>query len=178
MSSHPCVSSLNHFLTAAFSDDALSARLESQLDLEGGLADALEEMRAKEKEARERQKDAVLRSAMAKMINSTTANCMSAWRRYVARTKRETQITRKVITFLRNRNMGGCFAQWAGAVRASVKQKQQDAYSKQSQALQQVLSRLDPDGDGVVDQDEFTSWAKEQAMRVEMMEQQVHCLPP
>ena len=58
-----------------------------------------------------------------------------------------------------------CSAQWAGAVRAAVKQRQQELWDQQQASLQQVLSRLDPDGDGVVDQDEFTTWAQQQAVR-------------
>ena len=36
-----------------------------------------------------------------------------------------------------------------------------------------MLSRLDPDGDGVVTEDEFTQWAKEQALRVQHWEQRL-----
>eukprot|EP01045_Picozoa_sp_COSAG04_P035774 COSAG04_NODE_8407_length_980_cov_1.959137_1_plen_148_part_00 len=66
-----------------------------------------------------------------------------------------------------------CSAQWAGAVRAAVKQRQQELWDQQQASLQQVLSRLDPDGDGVVDQDEFTTWAQQQAVRVELWERQI-----
>jgi len=69
--------------------------------------------------------------------------------------------------------MNSAFASWSGAARSARKHKQQQAWQAQEQAIQNVLSRLDPDGDGVVDQDEFTSWAKEQALRAELMAKQV-----
>ena len=50
-------------------------------------------------------------------------------------------------------------------VREAQKQRQQEAFQEQQASLHAVLARLDPDGDGVVDQNEFTEWAQIQALR-------------
>ena len=72
-----------------------------------------------------------------------------------------------------NRHIAQCFGQWAGTVRESKRQLHDEAWARHQQALNEVIARLDPDGDGVVDKDEFTEWAKSQALQMEMWKSQM-----
>ena len=148
--------------------------LKDQLDLEASLADSLDEMRASEEAQRMKRAENLFRRAMGKMLNATTASCFEAWKTMAAENKRQRVVVKKVVNRFRNRAMNSAFASWAGAARSARKHKQHEAWQAQEQAIQNVLSRLDPDGDGVVDQDEFTAWAKEQALRAELMAKQVN----
>ena len=122
-------------------------------------------MKAQEEANRMKQAENLFRRAMGKMLNASTASCFEAWATKTAESLRQKELVRKVMRRFRNIHLSQCYNQWAGAVRAAVKQRQQELWDQQQASLQQVLSRLDPDGDGVVDQDEFTTWAQQQAVR-------------
>ena len=99
--------------------------------------------------------------------------CRQAWASTTEEKREKKRLVRKVMLRFRNMHMSQCFTHWSGKIREMRKHQQDQAYQQQQASLQACLARLDPDGDGVVDQDEFTRWAKEQALRVELWEQKL-----
>eukprot|EP01046_Picozoa_sp_COSAG06_P019867 COSAG06_NODE_1432_length_9478_cov_5.092014_5_plen_320_part_00 len=141
------------------------------------LAGEIVEMRevTKDLAAKEKQKRAELlfRRALGRMKHMSCGKVFAAWTKATSDSTRKRKMARQAINRFKNTWMSQCFNQWAGAVRSARKKKQEAILEEQTTKLQAVLARLDPDGDGVVDQDEFTEWAQIQALRVEAWERKL-----
>jgi hypothetical protein len=147
--------------------DANFGEITGQLDEQRALAEQQEE------QARLKRAEQLFQKAMGRMRNMSTATCMEAWKQTVAEAKHQRRLIRKVAQRFQNRHLSQCYGRWASQVRASQRQRQLDAAAEQRQFMSTVMARLDPDGDGVVDKDEFTEWAKGQAFRVESWKQEL-----
>ena len=148
--------------------------LSSSADQLSGEIGQVRQLAAEMQEAEQKKRaEQMARRAMGKMNNMSTGSCFQTWSEKAAESRRQKQLTRQAAARFRNAYMVRCYNHWAGVVREAQKQRQQEAFQEQQASLHAVLARLDPDGDGVVDQNEFTEWAQIQALRVESWEKRL-----
>lgn len=116
----------------------------------GGLVGEMQTMReqaaAAENSAREKRADELLRRALGRMKSMSSSRVFTAWRTFLATSKRQKVVKQRVMKRLANVQVNRCFGTWAAAVRAATKEKQQQLFDSQQAAIEEVLARLDPDG--------------------------------
>ena len=139
----------------------------------GKLADVEEHTQQLAEQEKQKKIELLARRALGRIRNNLTLKAFTAWHTNTVERVRRQNLARRAIGRIRNVCMVAAFARWAGAVRSARKKRHDTQLEEQALQLQQVLSRLDPDGDGVVTEDEFTQWAKEQALRVQHWEQRL-----
>ena len=105
-----------------------------------------EQAAAAENSAREKRADELLRRALGRMKSMSSSRVFTAWRTFLATSKRQKVVKQRVMKRLANVQVNRCFGTWAAAVRAATKEKQQQLFDSQQAAIEEVLARLDPDG--------------------------------
>jgi hypothetical protein len=155
-----------------------TAQINRQMDAKTAhLAGAFGEFQQKsedEKELeRQRRAEALKAKIVMRMRNMQIASCFFQWADTAAGKAEQKALVRKVAMRIKNMGLSQCFGHWAGMAREAKKQKRDKAWARQQDSLNVVMARLDPGGDGVVDKVEFTTWAQQQAVMIEMWQQQV-----
>ena len=115
-----------------------------------GLADEIVEIREFTEELAEQEKrkraEHLFRRAVGRIRHTLSAKVFTAWRAKTSESVRQRNLAKRAIGRFRNRWMGQAYNRWAGVVRIAQRKRQDMQLEEQAMQLQQVLSRLDPNG--------------------------------
>lgn len=129
----------------------VEAQLKQQID---GTADELSEEIGEMRELtqklaeqeRRRKVELLQRRAVGRIRNSLTVKAFAAWHTNTSDHVRRTRLAKRAIGRVCNLCMGHAYNRWAGAVRTARNKRQKMLLEEQALQMQQVLSRLDPNG--------------------------------
>lgn len=118
------------------------------------LADEIGEMReiTQKLAEQERQKkvERLKRRVVGRFRNNVSSKAFHAWQKHTAERLRGKILVKRAIGRFRNLCMGHAFNRWAGAVRSARKRRQDALLEEQAEQIQQMMSRLDPNGAGLL----------------------------
>ena len=128
-------------------EEHISQRVSSTVD---GLTDEIVEIRGFTQELAELEKrkraESMFRRAVGRIRHTTSSKVFSAWRAKTIDRVRQRNLARRAISRFRNLWLGQAYDRWSGAVRYAQKKRQDMQLEEQAEQLQEVLSRLDPNG--------------------------------
>ena len=115
-----------------------------------GLTNEIVQIRGFTEELAEQEKrkraETMFRRAIGRIRHTLSSKVFAAWRAMAVERVRQRKLAKRVIGRCRHRWMGQAFDRWSGAVRIAQKKRHGVQLEEQAEQLQEVLSRLDPNG--------------------------------